>query len=74
MDTRRVDDYVKRMKRREQFLKDRIEFNLDKDKVHYDKAELIALQWMIRYVEDTPMEAAAHQTKWFNEGNNGETN
>lgn len=70
MDTRRVDEYVKRLKRRERFLEERVG-DKEEEKSHYDRAELQALKWMIRYVQDTPIEAAEHQTKWFNEGNNG---
>lgn len=66
MDTRRVDDYLKRLKRRERFLSNRVD-DKSVDKSHYDRAELIALQWIIRYAEDTMLEAAEHQNKWFNE-------
>lgn len=66
MDTRRVDDYLKRLKRRENFLEERVD---DKalERSHYDRAELRALQWIIRYAEDTVLVAAEHQTKWFKE-------
>lgn len=66
MDTRRVDDYIKRLKRRERFLEQRSE-DKDIEKSHYDRAELMALKWIIRFAEDNVLEAAEHQTKWFNE-------
>lgn len=74
MNTRQVDEYLKRLKRRERFLEDRIEHYIERDKVHYDKAELIALQWAIRYIEDTKLEAADHQGKYFNEKREDEQN
>jgi hypothetical protein len=70
MDTRRVDDYLKRLKRREKFLAERVD-GKDVDKSHYDRAELTALQWLIRFAEDNIEQAAEHQVKWFNEVKNG---
>lgn len=70
MDTKRVEDYLKRLKRREKFLSDRIG-DKDVNKSHYDRAELTALQWAIRFAEDNIEQAAQHQNKWFNEVKNG---
>lgn len=66
MNTRKVDDYLKRLKRRERFLERRAE-DKEYEKSHYDRAELVALKWLIRYAEDTILEAAEHQAKWFEE-------
>lgn len=66
MEIRKVEEYIKRLKRRERFLATRAG-DREEEKSHYDRAELIALQWMIRYVEDTIIAAAEHQYKWFNE-------
>lgn len=64
MNPRKVQDYLKRLKRREVFLEERIG---DNENAHYDKAELAALKWIIRYAEDTLLEASEHQAKYFNE-------
>lgn len=71
MDDRRVAEYVKRLKRRERFLEDRVQ-DKEYEKSHYDRAELQATKWAIEYIEDTPVEAAAHQHQWFKriEGSN----
>ena len=69
MDTRKVDEYLKRLKRRERFLENRVG-DKELEKSHYDRAELSALKWIIRYAEDTSQEAVEHQSKWFKEGNN----
>lgn len=66
MDTRRVDEYLKRLRKQVDFLEERLA-GKEEDKSHYARAELIALKWIISYVEDTPLEAAEHQHKWFNE-------
>jgi len=64
MNHRQVQEYLKRMKRREKFLEERIE-GKEEEKSHYDRSELMALTWMIRYVEDTIDTAAEHQYNWF---------
>lgn len=66
MNTRQVDEYIKRLKRREKFLEQRAA-EKEEEKSHYDRAELLALKWVIAYAEDTILEAADHQNKWFNE-------
>lgn len=66
MKPRQVQEYLKRLKGLEKFLEMRIE-NRSKEKAHYYKAELYALQWSIRYIEDTFLEAAEHQAKYFKE-------
>lgn len=66
MDSRRVDDYLSRLKRRESFLESRI-VGREVEQSHYDRSELMALQWSIRYIEDTIIEAAEHQSKYFKE-------
>lgn len=66
MQTRRVEEYLKRLKRRERFLEQRAEGRAYESS-HYDRAELLALSWIIRYAEDTIIEAADHQAKWFEE-------
>lgn len=68
MNYRQVDEYVKRLKRRERFLENRAN-GRDEDKSHYDRAELSALRWVIQYVEDTPLQAAEHYYKMFNVDN-----
>jgi hypothetical protein len=60
----RVGIYLKRLKRREKFLEDRVK-GTELDKSHYDRAELMALKWILKYTEDTPNEAENHQSKWF---------
>lgn len=67
VNTRKVEEYIKRIKRRKRFLEQRIEDRDDSNKAHYDRSELSAITWMIRYVEDTILEAADHQNKWFEE-------
>lgn len=66
MNTRQVQEYLKRLKRRELFLEQRAEGRAE-EKSHYDRAELLALKWVIAYSEDTLLEASEHQYKWFNE-------
>ena len=66
MHYRKVDEYIKRMKRREIFLESRVA-DSDVEKSHYDRAELAALSWMIRYIEDTFEQAAEHQSSWHKE-------
>lgn len=66
MNTRRVEEYLKRLKRRERFLEGRAE-GRDYESSHYDRAELTALRWIIRYAEDTILDAADHNTKYSNE-------
>lgn len=73
MDTRRVDDYIKRLKNELSFLEDVLE-NRPEGKQHYLKKDILALKWVIRFAEDNVLLAAEHQTKWFNEGTNGQTN
>lgn len=68
MNNRQVDEYIKRLKRRERFLESRAN-GRDEDKSHYDRAELSALRWVIRYVEDTSLQAAEHYYKMFNRDN-----
>lgn len=56
----RTDEYIKRLKRRRDYL--------DKsagDDDHYAKSELAALEWAIAYIEDTIIDAADHQQKYF---------
>ena len=67
MNTRKVEEYLKRLKRREKFLEQRVKDRTETDNSHYDRAELAALKWLIRYAEDTIIEAAEHQYKWFEE-------
>lgn len=67
MNTRKVEEYLKRLKRRERFLEQRVDGKGLSVDSHYDRAELAALKWSIRYVEDTIIEAAEHQYKWFEE-------
>lgn len=64
MNTRKVDEFLKRLKRRETFLENRIG-DAQEEKSHYDRAELYALNWMIAYVEDTILAAAEHQETYF---------
>lgn len=64
MNTRQVDEYVKRMKRRQRFLEDCVNRGTD---TGFDHSELAALEWAIRYIQDTTLEAADHQSKYFNE-------
>lgn len=66
MDTRRIDNYIKILKNRRAFLENKID-EKEEDKSHYLRAELLALNWVIAYIEDTSIEAAYHQYKWFNE-------
>jgi hypothetical protein len=71
MNTRKVQDYVKILKRRERFLENRINDREDEEKTHYDRAELSATNWTIRYIEDTILTAAEHQSGQFKEKFNG---
>lgn len=66
MDTRRVDGYVKDLKSHQRFLEKKLA-EKDEASSHYLKRELLALTWVIAYAEDTVLEAADHQYKWFNE-------
>lgn len=66
MNYRKVDEYIKRLKRREAFLEARVG-DKEIEKSHYDRAELAALSWIIRYAEDTPEQAADHQANWHKE-------
>lgn len=66
MNYRKVDEYIKRLKRREAFLEERA-LNKEVEKSHYDRAELAALSWAIRYVEDTFEAAAEHQNSQWRE-------
>lgn len=66
MNTRTVDEYIKRLKTHERFLETKLS-EKEEEKSHYLRAELLALSWVIRYAEDTILEAADHQNKWFNE-------
>lgn len=69
MSTRIVDDYVKRLKRRRDYLSKTAE-----DGDHYAKAELAAVEWAIAYIEDTLIDAADHQSRYFDnkKGSNDE--
>lgn len=60
MNTRKVDEYVKRLKRRSRYLEQN-----SGDTAHYAWAELTALDWAIRYIEDTEIDAADHLTEYF---------
>lgn len=66
MNTRHVEDYLKRLKEHERFLEKKLR-EKEESKTHYLKAELLALRWMISYTEDTIQEAAEHQYKWLQE-------
>ena len=68
MNDRQIDEYIKRFKRRERFLENRTD-GRDEGKSHYDRAELGALRWVIRYIEDTKIIAAEHHYKMFNGDN-----
>lgn len=74
MNTRQVDTYVKVLKRRESFLQKRINEREDENKSHHDRHELYAISWAIRYIEDTIITAAEHQSGRFKEKFNGEIN
>jgi hypothetical protein len=66
MDTRRVDDYIGRLKNELKFLEQLLE-ERPEGKQHYLKKDIMALKWVIRFAEDNVLLAAEHQTKWFNE-------
>lgn len=71
MNTRYVEGYLKRLRERQDYLEQKIrekEAVSSEESSHYLKAELLALSWVIRYTEDTIIEAAEHQDKWINEG------
>jgi len=66
MDTRRVDDYISRLKNELRFL-EQVLTERPEGKQHYLKKDILALQWVIRFAEDNVLLAAEHQNKWFNE-------
>ena len=66
MNYRKVDEYIKRLKRRETFLESRVS-DKEVERSHYDRAELAALSWIIRYTEDTFEQAVEHQANWHKE-------
>lgn len=66
MDIRQTQDYLKRLKHHLIFLELKLE-QKDEDKSHYLRAEISALKWIVRYAEDTIVEASEHQSKWSKE-------
>jgi hypothetical protein len=67
MGIRQVQEYIKILERREEFLQERIG-DREKEKSHYDRAEKAAIEWAIRYLQDTIVAAGDHQYKWATEG------
>lgn len=68
MNTRYVDEYLKRLKDHERFFKNKLQ-EKEQGKSHYLMKELIALQWIIKFVEDNMVIAAEHQSKMFKDQN-----
>lgn len=66
MNVRKTEEYVRRLRRRERHLENRID---SREKLSYDIAERNTLSWIIQYVEDTLEAAAEHQAKWQEEKN-----
>jgi len=66
MNIRETQDYLKRLKHHLVFLELKLE-QKEEAKSHYLRAEMSALEWIIRYAEDTILEASEHQNKWTQE-------
>lgn len=66
MDTRKVDEYIKRLKNELSFLEE-VLADRPEGKQHYLKKDILALRWVISFAEENTLLAAEHQSKWFNE-------
>lgn len=64
MNTRVIQEYLKRIERRVTFLTNLVK-TAEEDEMHREKAELMALSWVVAYIKDTELVAADHQYQWF---------